>query len=117
MLTKHYTAWIDVDDLLPFEDGDYLVAYKRGDIHVGCFIAFYSTGRPGWVMDESIVTHEGIVTHWMAMPSPPREPIITTGKCRTCWQDIDLQPDGTWQHRGGQSFFIDSYPVHDVQPR
>ena len=66
-----YTAWIDVDNELPFESSDYLVAFRRDALRVGCSIAFFAVGTHGWVMDDNKVTHGATVTHWMALPSLP----------------------------------------------
>ncbi len=76
--------WISVDDKLPIDDGDVLV-YHWDDFHitVGSFeahnVSFYieSDGSKfytddGWDTEISWA-QKGRVTHWMPLPSPPKE--------------------------------------------
>ena len=73
--------WIDVHESLPQEDGDYLVyLIDNGACYRIAVSRFYKekTELRGIFHDDK--THWGItkwdddvVTHWMALPKPPRE--------------------------------------------
>ena len=67
MLTKHYTAWIDVEDKLPWENGSYLVVSKYMTLPDMYFdLANYSINKNEWITRAG-----GHVRFWMALPSPP----------------------------------------------
>ena len=69
MKHKLYTAWISVEDELPYESGDYLVAYN--------IVSYEAPGKNAGIMLfnfnklEWIGVYRTVVTHWMALPSPP----------------------------------------------
>ena len=71
MKHKLYTAWISVDDLLPYEDGWYLVVFntrERKRCAVGC--EYYSNEQ--WTNIRFLhISRDDFITHWMALPSPP----------------------------------------------
>ena len=116
---KLYTAWIDVEDEVPFEDGNYLVAYDSAGMVTSPFtknigVMYFDIENSMW-HDLSNVWK---VTHWMALPSPPgNDEQCQHAKCAVCHMDIFKEPGCKWQHKGGQSFFIDAYGAHMPEPR
>ena len=65
--------WISVDDRLPPEKGEYIVAYhpcywkdvdwKKTEVGIDCFM-----GKTSWARRKF-----QRVTHWMPLPEPPKE--------------------------------------------
>ena len=114
---KLYTAWIDVKNEMPFEDGLYLVActeFGTADVRV---MTYYSEFNE-WDKYEKHDKWDLSVTHWMAFPSPPgNDEQYQHAKCAVCSMDIFKEPGCKWQHKGGQSFFIDAYGAHMPEPR
>ena len=73
MKHKLYTAWISVDDELPYEDGQYLVAFDNPySVSMLCAIAYFN-GKIFIRRGEKrlVKVGGGNVKYWMALPSPP----------------------------------------------
>lgn len=78
-IENHECGWISVKDELPPDD-EYVLVYVYGQIKV----YFYAVSDDGqerchWWEDEGGSFHsditDGDVTHWMPLPSPPKEMI------------------------------------------
>ena len=64
-------GWISVKDRLPEEEGTYLV-FPRDPCGV-VTIAWYSGPEDGWLALDGNFYADGVVTHYMPRPEPPKE--------------------------------------------
>ena len=73
--------WISVDDRLPEEDDNYIVTACDEGCSAGegiwystvVVVAEYYKGSWTWYDGGREYSLEGIVTHWMPLPHPPKE--------------------------------------------
>ena len=77
MKHKLYTAWISVDDELPYEDGEYLCAVSvrhaaggEGPQYRYVRTVVYRHDGKTWYFERAYKRHS-TVTHWMPLPSLP----------------------------------------------
>ena len=59
--------WIPVTERFPDKPGDYLVLSKNRNYSVRTFLIYDE------VRKEFIHIENGIITHWMPLPEPPKE--------------------------------------------
>lgn len=62
--------WISVEEQLPIEDKDVLVADDEGNVYVALFIDFCDF--KGFFMNDNERTKVNGVTHWMPRPALPK---------------------------------------------
>ena len=78
--SKPLNEWISVKDKLPEKDGNYLVTACDEGCSAGegiwystvVVVAEYYKGSWTWYDGGREYSLEGIVTHWMPMPNPPK---------------------------------------------
>ena len=63
--------WISVKDRMPDEQETYLIFRKEPFGAVT--IAWYSGSENGWLALDGGFYADGVVTHWMPLPEPPKE--------------------------------------------
>lgn len=63
--------WISVKDRLPDEQGTYLVF--REEPYGMITIAWYSGHENGWLALDGGFYADGVLTHYMPLPEPPKE--------------------------------------------
>lgn len=68
-------GWISVEDALPRESGDYLVATPWGDVTEMSFLARHQRFNCRDYYDLKRVNEVSILTnkYWMPLPEPPEE--------------------------------------------
>jgi len=64
-------GWISVKDRLPDEQGIYLVF--REEPYGMITIAWYSGHENGWLALDGGFYADGVLTHYMPLPEPPKE--------------------------------------------
>ena len=64
-------GWISVKDRLPDEQGTYLVFRKEP--YGMITIAWYSGHENGWLALDGGFYADGVLTHYMPLPEPPKE--------------------------------------------
>lgn len=67
------SEWIKCSDLIPQHGQPVNVAFRDGE--VGCAVYGSEYGRANWWhevndMDDSFI--DGVITHWMPLPAPPK---------------------------------------------
>lgn len=82
-LTEDEPRWIPVTERLPEKNGNYIVtacdegcSYGEGIWYsTVVVVAEYYNGAWTWYEGSTEYDLEGIVTHWMQLPTPPKEEI------------------------------------------
>lgn len=69
--------WISVEDELPETDGvneskKYIVTFQKENGHKFVDYDIYESASEEWIFTE-LIRNAGTVTHWMALPEPPKE--------------------------------------------
>ena len=70
MKHKLYTAWISVEDELPYESGKYLATLKSPSGSVQTIVIVYFDFNLGIWREWCETPKNWNVSHWMALPSP-----------------------------------------------
>ena len=71
MKHKLYTAWIDVEDKLPFESGKCLAVMKAPNSNLSTVAIVYFDASLNIWHDWYEMIAGWLVTHWMALPTLP----------------------------------------------
>ena len=71
LLKVQEPGWISVRDRPPEEEGTYLVFRKEPFGAVT--MAWYSGNENGWMALDGSFYADGVVTHYMPLPEPPKE--------------------------------------------
>lgn len=71
LLKAYEPGWISVKDRLPEEQGTYLVF--REEPYGMITIAWYSGPENGWLALDGGFYADGVLTHYMPLPEPPKE--------------------------------------------
>lgn len=61
--------WIPVTERLPEKDGTFITAYSKGGVSQNWYMTFHHGGGKWYQNSEDT----GEVTHWMPLPTPPKE--------------------------------------------